>query len=115
MTDFSIEGLPDFIQLYEHYENKLNNDQLKHSEGNCKPCLFFFKHTGCYNGFDCTFFHFPHDITKSHRPSKSKRKQLKGIIDDALEKDPNDISKILENLKEDNHYVTQLLKGNNRQ
>lgn len=39
----------------------------EHASGNCRPCIFILKATGCNNGRNCPFCHYPHDSRILHR------------------------------------------------
>jgi len=51
---------------------------LRHSSGNCKPCAFFWKSTGCGNGINCPFCHLC-DAGERKLRQKHKKAALRGM------------------------------------
>lgn len=62
------------------YQWKQSKGSALHSEGKCKPCLFFPTATGCGNGADCSFCHLQHCRKQMTRPCKAKRDRLKRLM-----------------------------------
>ncbi len=96
--------------FYEEIYIKLFQDTLKHFNNICKPCLFNIKGI-CYNELKCNFCHFYHINSKSFRPSKSKRKQLKSIINDLIDKNTDKSKIILRELAIKEKYAGKLLEN----
>jgi len=67
----------------------------RHTEGTCKPCHYVHGSQGCSMGKECNFCHLPHvqSSNKSrNRPCKSKREQVKKILNlvSSMAEDDND-------------------------
>jgi len=50
---------------------------VKHSTGECSPCTFYHRKTGCMNGYDCAFCHYRHEEKRRSRACKVKRERLR--------------------------------------
>lgn len=54
--------------------------QELHASGNCRPCIFFQKETGCSSGGGCKFCHLVHDARLLHkrhlRKGRGSRKDM---------------------------------------
>lgn len=85
---------------------------LKHGTGKCKPCHYFATTTGCVNGQDCHFCHFPHTKKSRPRPCKSKRLQCKkfiSVMEDLKTKDPAKFNETMQTVSERSKYVQGML------
>merc|ERR1712232_820114 len=49
---------------------------IGHHAGNCRPCAFMWKGSGCSNGVDCPFCHLC-DRNEKKRRQKEKKQALK--------------------------------------
>lgn len=86
--------------------------QLLHANGECKPCLYLDTKTGCMNGDDCSFCHFPHARKHRPRPSKAKRNQCKQLIDilqTSFEPGTNEYATVQNHLASQSSYMRALL------
>lgn len=45
---------------------------MQHQKGNCKPCAFFWKATGCKDGSDCKFCHLCESSDRKRRKGQKK-------------------------------------------
>ena len=59
----------------------------RHALGSCTECRFTKLPSGCRNGAACPFCHFPHDVSKVHRPSKGVRAGYKRSVKQIAESD----------------------------
>jgi len=78
-----IHGLPASLQLAGLIpEPQLGSAELptvgskKHRLGQCKPCAFIWKGTGCDNGVDCSFCHLC-DVGEKRRRAKEKKARIR--------------------------------------
>jgi len=85
-----------------------------HTLGHCRPCHYTSRNYGCFAGENCKFCHLQHDGVKRPRPSKSKRQQVKRVLDSIeglREAQPDRFADMVGRLSEQNGYLRSVLRG----
>jgi hypothetical protein len=53
---------------------------IKHADGSCKPCAFFYTQVGCQKNIQCEFCHIQHHRKDRRRLGRQKRGRYRDLI-----------------------------------
>jgi hypothetical protein len=90
----------------------VNENDHKHRQNICKPCIYTNRTVGCRRGYLCTFCHHPHKPSP-RRPTKTERDKIKQIAKDCVDncvQDPD----FLNSLAGTSAYMAQVLDATRR-